>query len=132
MNCGVFCNDSSKCLTPLLAAKGLAGVAAKNVDTIRAGNVVPKCFQSHRSVRVARLPQQRRAFSAGSNAGMFSPCRFRRSRNHGTRSLAESHRIGKTIDHEGGQRLDNVQRDISALVDRSGNVQALALQPLRN
>src|SRR5664279_5888739 len=115
MNRRVLCEDSLECFAPLLVAKAISWVSAQNIYTVCFSYLVPESFEPNRRVRLPLPPQERRAFSASGNMGMLSSCRFPRCHKESTRDLPKSHRIRKIIDHECGQCVGSIQRNISPL-----------------
>ena len=117
-----------ECVAPLLATKALTWVAAQNIYTDFLGYLVPESFEPNCRIRHSPPPQERRAFPTSCNMGLLPPCRILRCRQESTRDLPKLDWIRNIIDHECGECLGNIQRDVVTISNRCVNIQALCLQ----
>jgi hypothetical protein len=68
------------------------------------------------------------AFSANCNAGLLSFRGVCRRYDEITKEVQKPSCIRHPIDHECRERVGSIQRDISALLNRSTDIQAVCLQ----
>src|SRR5271166_217168 len=131
MNRRVLCDDSLEDPHSFFAAKAPSWVTTQNIHILRFCYLVPESFKPNRCIRVSLLPQERCAFSASRNARMPSPCRSPRCHNESTRDLPKLNWVRRIIDHECGERVAGIQRDISPLVNGGGKVQSVCHQAVK-
>jgi hypothetical protein len=85
-------------------------------------------FEPDRSIRFTFHPQEGRTFPTSRNPGMLSLPRFGGCPNKTARNPEKTIRIGHIINHESGESIGNIQRDVSTVSNRCINIQALYLQ----
>ena len=125
----MLCADSLEDVAVWLGLKAAQWVSAQNIHVVCFDYFVPEMLDSNRRLCIALRPKQRYTFSADDNAGTFSLCSLCRCQKE-YRSTTFRNRTGSgmIVDHECRERFGSVQRDVSPLLNRGTNIQAMSLQ----
>jgi hypothetical protein len=113
-----FLKDSS------VALNASKGISAKNFYAVYSGYLVPELFDAKRSVHGPLHQQSRCAFSTSSNTVKLAVHCFARFPDEFGGYFQQATPVRKTVDHECGKHIDNVDRDIDALFNSGRDVYA--------
>ena len=103
-------------------------IPAQNIHVVCLGYLIAESFHLNRRFCITLCPQEMNTFSENCNAGLLSLRGFRCSHDEIAKEVQISNGIKDSIDHECRERVGSIQRDISALLNRSTDIQPLCLQ----
>ena len=124
----MLCTDSLVNVAFRFTLKAFHHTPAQNIHVARLGYLIRETFDLNCRLSIALCPQDMNAFSENCNAGLLSLRSVCRCHNEIIKEVQKSSWIRHAIDHECRERVGGIQGNISALLNRSTNIQAVCLQ----